>query len=277
MSPVTNFRPTLLQRNLGKNYKWFHFIAFHFRRVAVFKFTMIMLMISELLNIGVIILVWRVNNLNTIKGNLSEILTYLAIGYIFALVSRNYVFNWLPDLISTGKITHWLMYPQSIFCLIFGRGFGQLLVANSVGILSVPFIAIMTWGNLLQPYSTFSFFMFIVFVTISIIIGIFWNIILSCTAFYTPEHQGSTLAGGIFARIASGFYLPFSYLGTFSFVEWNPFAFTFYHPMQIYLGKYDTTQTLMVFAGGIGWCIVLYLLAKFIFKLGLKRNEAVGL
>jgi ABC-type uncharacterized transport system permease subunit len=47
--------------------------------------------------------------------------------------------------------------------------------------------------------------------------------------------------------------------------------------MQIYLGKYDFNQTLMVFAGGIAWCIVLYFLAKWVFKMGLKRNEAVGL
>jgi membrane-associated phospholipid phosphatase len=29
--------------------------------------------------------------------------------------------------------------------------------------------------------------------------------------------------------------------------------------------------------GGFTWCIILYLLAKWVFKLGLKRNEAVGL
>ena len=55
------------------------------------------------------------------------------------------------------------------------------------------------------------------------------------------------------------------------------FAFTFYHPMQIYLGKYSILETIYVFGGGIVWCIILYYSAKWVFKMGLKRNEAVGL
>jgi ABC-type uncharacterized transport system permease subunit len=50
-----------------------------------------------------------------------------------------------------------------------------------------------------------------------------------------------------------------------------------HHPMQIYLGEYNSLDILLVFLGGIVWCLVLYFLAKFVFKLGLKRNESVGL
>jgi ABC-type uncharacterized transport system permease subunit len=46
--------------------------------------------------------------------------------------------------------------------------------------------------------------------------------------------------------------------------------------MQIYLGKYDPNQILQTFVGGIAWCIVLWVLARLVFKAGLKRNEAVG-
>jgi ABC-2 type transport system permease protein len=277
MTQITQFTPTLMQKLLGRQYKWFHFISFHFKRVAIFRFTMVMRMVAELMNISVIIFVWKVNNINSNKENLSEILTYLAVGYLFALVSRSYLYNWLPDLISTGRITNLLMYPQSIFSLIFGRAFGQLLVANLVGLLSIPFIVLITWGSLLPSNSTFSFLIFLLCISVSTTMGILWNIILSCGTFFTAEPEGLIIPGGILARIASGFYLPFSFLGSYSFLQWNPFAFTFYHPMQIYLGKYDINQTLLVFAGGIAWCIILYFLAKIIFRLGLKRNEAVGL
>ncbi|MFM7853798.1 MAG: ABC-2 family transporter protein [Flammeovirgaceae bacterium] len=54
-------------------------------------------------------------------------------------------------------------------------------------------------------------------------------------------------------------------------------AFFAYYPAQIYLGKYDTDQTVLVFLGGIAWCGILYFLAKLVFRLGLKRNESVGL
>jgi ABC-type uncharacterized transport system permease subunit len=47
--------------------------------------------------------------------------------------------------------------------------------------------------------------------------------------------------------------------------------------MQIYLGKYSMTEIIYTFFGGIAWCFVLWILARVIFKLGLKKNEAVGL
>ena len=58
---------------------------------------------------------------------------------------------------------------------------------------------------------------------------------------------------------------------------WTPFAFLLHHPMQIYLGKYSQLEILQTFAGGIIWCLVLFILARIVFKMGLKRNEAVGL
>jgi ABC-2 type transport system permease protein len=66
--------------------------------------------------------------------------------------------------------------------------------------------------------------------------------------------------------------MPFS-----SFFSLLPYSWILHHPMQIYLGKYDFNQTILVFAGGIAWCVILFFFAKIIFKAGLKRNEAVGL
>jgi ABC-type uncharacterized transport system permease subunit len=111
----------------------------------------------------------------------------------------------------------------------------------------------------------------------SVIIGILWNIIISATAFWTPEFGGIVVASNVFIRGMSGFFVPFYLLSAWSCLFYNPLAFTFYHPMQIYLGKYDTTQTIFVFLGGMAWCLILYFLAKIVFKMGLKRNESVGL
>jgi ABC-type uncharacterized transport system permease subunit len=75
----------------------------------------------------------------------------------------------------------------------------------------------------------------------------------------------------------SGSLIPFDANPYLNFLKYTPFSYYAYHPMQIYLGKYDTITTTQVFAGGLAWCFVLYFLAKFVFKAGLKRNEAVGL
>jgi ABC-type uncharacterized transport system permease subunit len=63
----------------------------------------------------------------------------------------------------------------------------------------------------------------------------------------------------------------------FPFVIWQPFAFVGYHTYNTLLNKY-TFQEYFIFLGiSIIWNIIVFLLARIVFKLGLKKNEAVGL
>lgn len=98
------------------------------------------------------------------------------------------------------------------------------------------------------------------------------------SAFWFTESAGINHLVQNFENFLSGSMFPLYILPVyFNWLQFSPFAFTFYHPMQIYLGKYNFEQTIWVFAGGIFWCIFLYFVAKLVFKLGLKKNESVGL
>jgi ABC-2 type transport system permease protein len=115
-------------------------------------------------------------------------------------------------------------------------------------------------------------------IPISLFVLLFLELVVSFSGFFLKTVNGLTLNYAFLYGLLAGKLFPLNLLFENFYTNlFNPFAFNFYHPMQIYLGKYDTNQTLMVFAGGTVWCIILYFLAKLIFKLGLKRNEAVGL
>ena len=87
--------------------------------------------------------------------------------------------------------------------------------------------------------------------------------------------EASSIAIGLMSGSVIPLYLVFSEF--WNPVFWTPFTFLLHHPMQIYLGKYDNIQILQTFIGGIAWCVVLWILARLVFKAGLKKNEAVGL
>ena len=113
---------------------------------------------------------------------------------------------------------------------------------------------------------------------ITIFIKYFFNIILGYLAFWFMEVEGFVQSYAAVSIFLAGNVVPLNiipFVGNYLIL--TPFAFTFYHPMQIYLGKYNTNQTILVFLGGITWFIILYFLAKLVFKMGLKRNESVGL
>lgn len=277
MTQTTTYSPNLMQKLLGRNYKWWYAFCFHYKRVATFRISIFSLAFAELFNIFFLILLWQTNLQNQTLEQTQYIMTYFVLGYVFFTVTRNYVYNWLPGDIASGKIVSWLMYPQNIFKLIFIRGLGQLTIANLLSFAATAIVFVWKFEYLLVQKNLFYWLIFLLMAIFSIIIGILWNIIISAIAFWTAEFGGIITASNVFMRGMSGYFVPFYLLTGWNWLIYNPLAFTFYHPMQIYLGKYDTNQTIMVFLGGVTWCVILYFLAKFVFKMGLKRNESVGL
>jgi ABC-type uncharacterized transport system permease subunit len=65
--------------------------------------------------------------------------------------------------------------------------------------------------------------------------------------------------------------------GFLRFLAYTPFAYAVYHPIQIYYGNYSLDQTLWVYIYGLTWFFGLFTLSNYLFRLGLKKFEGVGL
>jgi ABC-type uncharacterized transport system permease subunit len=59
--------------------------------------------------------------------------------------------------------------------------------------------------------------------------------------------------------------------------EYNPYSWMQFQPLQIYFGKYGLVNSGLILLLGFFLCSLMFILARVIFKLGLKKNEAVGL
>jgi ABC-2 type transport system permease protein len=108
-------------------------------------------------------------------------------------------------------------------------------------------------------------------------VSILFAFILGCTSFFLTDAHAILDLQYQADYFLSGKAIPLSVVNFLQPIIFLPFAFTFFHPTQIYLGKYSTIEIIYTFLGGITWCFVLWIAARAIFKLGLKKNEAVGL
>jgi ABC-2 type transport system permease protein len=248
-------------------------------RITKFKLTVFGYRVGEIIQAISIILVWQANTLTKPTSEINGIMTYFIIGYLFMVVTRTYISNSLPSLIASGKLVQYQMYPQSMFSILLTRGIGNSIMTNLLSILTTPIFIVPFWHYVLPVSNGLtSILVLIFFLVFSLWMKYMWEIIVSCIAFITPEFQGIINSSDIVWQVLAGSLIPFYLLNpNLQFLQYFAPSFTFYHPMQIYLGKYDTNQTILVFLGGLTWCLVLYILAKIVFKLGLKRNESVGL
>jgi ABC-2 type transport system permease protein len=266
---------TFLQQTLGKNYKWWYLLLFQFRASTVYRASAILWTLIKLFSIFAMVLIWYVNiqsgsNLYDFK----TIFTYFILG---SLISKSNGVHWnVSQSITKGTLSKYLICPSSPRIRIIIEDIGWWFFQNSFEIVAILIVAFVG-----RDYLIFLDFNLAILAILCGIIGYFVSILfafcLGCISFFlTDAHAVLDLQYQV-DYFTSGKAIPLNVIGFLQPLFFLPFAFTFFHPTQIYLGRYSLIQIIYTLAGGIIWCVFLLLLSRIIYKIGLKKNEAVGL
>ena len=276
MTQTQPFTPTLMQKLLGRNYKWWYLIRYQIKHNTAYRASTFIWMIGRFLILFSTVFIWWINiNAGSTISDFKNIFTY----YIFgSIISYGNGVQWnIAGGIKSGAITSRLLRPVSTMKQIIISDFGWWLVPSIFEILILLIVVAFGWQYVILPSSFLIFALYLLLGVLAYFITVFFAYILGSLAFFIVDINGVLEIQTQLNFIFSGKALPLNISNILSPLIFLPFAFTFYHPMQIYLGKYSPLETLFVFLGGITWCLVLYFLAKWVFKMGLKRNESVGL
>ena len=271
----TATKETLLQKLLGQNYKWFFVIIYNIKFANSGILATFVMGFSQILETLTTTYLW------SMTGATSSTFTYLLLGRIYRTICENNFYNALSDDINSGKITTDLMRPQPLLTFWIFKMIGRRLVRNLVNVsfyILACSIAILLFAKV--DFNLEKLPILFLMLPISYLIQHFIGNCIGILAFFVDNKRNwyaclntwESLRNVLIGLIIPLDKLPFS--GLFQFL---PTSFWLHHPMQIYLGKYNANQTILVFLSGVFWCILLYFLAKLVFKMGLKKNESVGL
>jgi ABC-2 type transport system permease protein len=273
------YQPTFMEKLLGRNYKWWYLVKFHLKRNTNYRLDVVAFRLGDFLTITAIVLAWQLQPVNRTHSEWTDIITYFIIGYIVEACTKSYYDSLIAKKIQNGTFVNYLLNPQPFLQQITLTGFGSFVFPNLSSVLTAALL-IPFYLPYLQTFQSdlVGLIFFFGLLVVGWLARSMFMVAMSLLAFWTTETSGINFAAKTGSTILAGSVIPFSFLPLhFEWLQFNPFAWCFYHPMQIYLGNYDTTQILLTFAGGIGWCIALWILAKIVFKAGLKKNESVGL
>jgi ABC-2 type transport system permease protein len=261
------------QSFLGKYYKYLYILIHSFKSATAYRWSTLSWLFSRLLTIGATVLIWKLNiesGSAIIKFN--EIFTYYIVGGILSI--NNGVSYNLSGSIKSGSLTTKQLRPTSIWlqCILNDFGWNGFTILLEMSILFL--IGLIGREFMILPSFDILIFGILAFL-IGIILRIFINLIAGMCAFFMTDAWGVI---DLFAQLnwhLSGKSIPLNIISTL--LVQTPFAFLYFVPMQIYLNKYNFEQIIIAIFGGIIWCLVLFVIARIIFKIGLKKNEAVGL
>jgi ABC-2 type transport system permease protein len=266
---------TFLQQTLGKNYKWWYQYKTAFKSSTAYRWSNLSWLLGRILVLGFTILLWKINiDAGSNLFTFSQIFTYYVIGSIFFL--DNGVHYGVSEWIKNGKNSIRMLYPSNTLFMYFIGDVGWHVFSQSLEILIFMIVAILGFQFLLIP-TGINFILFSILVVIAYIMKVFYNYILGFLAFFITDIWGiidsqsqivGFLSGKMLPLTSTIFLLPLTYL---------PFAFFYHHPMQVYFGNYSMNQSLTTIATGLLWILLLHIATMKIWKIGLKRYEAVGL
>ena len=275
MTQTTTYKPTFLQKLLGKNYKWWFFIKYNITVAQASFYATSIAQVAVFVNSFVTVYVWSATTAS------SEIVTYLVVGSLYRNLLQTFWNERIGSDIILGKITNLLLVPQGYLQYHFCANLGQRIVRN-LSLVLTSLTVVLCFLNLIKFNFNGNLIWLILLLPIGFSLNFFLNAGVGFLAFFLRDRRDFTSTANSILTvlgILSGSIIPLDRLpyNLLSIAQFLPTAWLLHHPMQIYLGKYNLEQTVFVFLGGIFWCIVLYFLAKLVFKMGLKKNESVGL
>ena len=277
--PATTYKPTFMEKLLGTNYKWWFLLKHSFKSISTGFFGFLISQVSDIVQVVGITYIWILNN------SPKEVITYLIVGRIFKSLSDCYVAEVVAPEVSGGKITNYLLLPSSFIPVYFCREIGRRFVFNTGRAFSLLLTIVIFFSYVdLKFLNLANLILLLPLVVLSFTTSFFIEFMVGFSMTFFADkrsHDGFRRSyNGIFGMggILTGVIIPLDKLPFYrEIIQFLPTTWSLHHPMQIYLGKYSPIETLYVFLGGMTWCFVLYFLAKWVFKMGLKKNESVGL
>ena len=277
-NPIAVYQPTVIQKLLGRHYKYIQIIRFYQRAQLAYNANSFFHSLSSVVAFVTLIATWYFIDSNSQSNNFGQILTYFYIGYLYSSLTPMWISEMLGYRIHSGSISNDLLRPTNIFAIAICEMLGRGVLVTSVLIL-IPYLALLPfiWSYLSLPTSIINYLMLLAFLPLTFVTKFLFDFIIGCTSFWVVENGGIIRFYFSVMTFLDGSKIPLNLIANFSsLVLFSPFAFYIFYPIQLFQNP-DWLKFFSVYLGGITWCVVLYFLAKWVFKMGLKKNEAVGL
>jgi len=181
---------TILQKLLGRNYKWWFIIRYSLISETGGKIGFIFGYISAIARVISSNYVWF------LTGSGSEVFTYLLVGRIYSQISNNLYYYQLSYLIHTGNLTAKLMFSTDFFWTQYLSAIGKRLFKNLIqlGGVSIGIIfCLATFAQISLP--SWTLFWVILLIPISFTLNHLFGIPKPIPTFthntYTPKNSNS--------------------------------------------------------------------------------------
>ena len=262
--------------------KYTTIIRLAWQRSLTYRFTVLSYRIGEIIEMIVLILMWSaIYKSQEIIQNftLQEIITYILAGNLINAAVRNFLSEVIAKDIKEGRLSVFLIRPMPYVQYILAREIGRASVATFMSVISQLLVIGFFSSTFLFQIKTSHLAILFIMLPLAFITELLISYLVGLIAFWTEEVDGLYTTIDRLKKFFAGGYFPLSLLPS-AFVQISfflPFAYSFFVPAQLYLGKIDIQTGIKGIGVQIVWILLLCGIIRIVWRAGLKKYEGVGM
>lgn len=252
------------------------------QRALTYRFTVLAHRIGETGEMLILILMWAAiySGGGVIKGyNYQEMITYILLGNLINAIVRNWLASVVSRDISNGTLSQFLVKPISYLRYILFREIGRISVAFFFSVISSLLVIFFFTRYFIINLNPLTLGLIAIMTILAFATELLLSFLIGLIAFWTTEVDGIYATIDRVKKFFSGGYFPISLLPP-AFVKTSfllPFGYSFFIPVQLYLGKIDSRTGLLGLLIQLTWIILLYGIIRVAWNRGIKKYEGVGI
>ncbi|MEK4362120.1 ABC-2 family transporter protein [Paenibacillus sp. FSL M8-0212] len=240
-----------------------------FLNSMVFRTNYIIDIVVDLIFVLLSIMLWTTifkDNPSQNITSLATLITYVGLTKIVAQIDMKFVWD-IQSRILSGEIAIELVRPIKLRTYLFAQELGRYF--NNLLIKTIPlYVLIYFLFGIDLPKSFSAVLLFILSIFLSYILLFNLNYITALAAFWITKLFSLSVFKDQTIRLLSGAIVPLWFFPDwlFSITKYLPFAGIVFLPLNIYLGKVSTTETIEAFMLQIIWILITTFIGSMMWK-----------
>lgn len=205
-------------------------------------------------------------------------ITYVLVGGIFFVVTRNFTAETVAEDIRTGKLSSFITKPISYLAYFLSMAQGRCM--HLINGVATQLIIIAFFNNyIISDVNAVGMLVIIVMLLISYYNQLLISFLVGTIAFWVEEVDGIYFSISQVQRFLSGYFFPLTLLPTLAITiaYATPFAYRYFVPMQLFLGKITIADGLRGVTICLLWTLILHGAIALVWRRGIKTYEGVNI
>jgi len=263
--------------------KYWIIITNEIQRQLTYRVNAITYRLGQIIELIALVIIWTIifKKVDVINGyTQKEMITYVVLGWFAYFFTSNYnLEGFVARDIQLGRLSNFITKPISYLKHITVLAIGRVSIATLTAIVIQFFLIAIFYDRIIISASWTNITVIMFMLILGFFLKLFLSIIVGFLAFWTVEVDGLNYSFNILVKFLSGGYMPLGLIsaGVASVSLYFPFAYTYFVPIQLYLGKISLVEGLRGLGIEVLWLVFLYGIIKIAWRFGLKKYESVGI